>query len=79
MQLVIELLLWFIIEVVFWGILFWTGYAITSILTFGKWKILIDDNGKKQRKEPKFIITALIGILFWLGLVILLTITIQLS
>ncbi len=75
MQVIIELLLWFIIEVVFWGIMFWTGYATTFVLSFGKWKIPNDGNRKKQRKESKFIITALIGFLFWLGIGIAFTIS----
>lgn len=78
MELVLELLLWFITEFVFWGIMFWTGYAITSILSFGKWRpIYLKDQRKKQRQEPKFIIIALIGFLFWLGVGVILTISMQ--
>jgi len=79
MGLIIELILWLIIEVVFWGVMFWTGYAITSILTLGKWKPHFNDDRKKQKKEPEFIITALIGFLFWLGVGITLTISMQSS
>jgi len=67
MQFLIELFLWFLIEVVFWGIMLWTGKTITSILTLGTWGISIADR-KKEKQNPKFMITATIGFLFWLGI-----------
>ena len=78
MELIIELIIWFIIEVVFWGIMFWTGYTITQIVTLGQWKPAsarrYKDKGKHNRKETKFIVVAVIGVLFWIGLGIALTI-----
>ena len=67
MQFMFELILWFIIEIVFWGIMFWTGYAIHFVLTMGKGTRLIIDR-KRQRKESRVLITALVGVVFWLGL-----------
>ena len=78
MELIIELIIWFIIEVVFWGIMFWTGYAITQIVTLGQWKPESagrnKDKGKENRKKTKFIIVAVMGVLFWIGFGIALTI-----
>jgi len=69
MDFIIELVVWFAIEVVFWGIMFQTGYVLTKIATLGRWtpgRIEKDkDKRKASRKEPKFIVTALIGALFW--------------
>lgn len=68
MELIIELILWFIIEVVFWGIMFWTGYCLTLIISIGQWKPGPVGKGKEKRKEAKFIVTAVIGALFWIGI-----------
>ncbi len=70
MELIIELLLWFIIEVVFWGIMFWTGYFLILIISIGQWKPGHMGRDKEERKETKFIATALIGALFWIVFVI---------
>ena len=67
MALIIELILWFIIEVVFWGIIFWTGYFLTRIISIGQWKPGPVGRDKEKRKEAKFIVTAVIGALFWIG------------
>ena len=67
MGLLLELILWFIIEVVFWGIMFWTGYLLTLIISIGKWKPGPVGRNKEKRKETKFIATAVFGTLFWLG------------
>jgi hypothetical protein len=71
MELIVELIVWFIIEVVFWGIMFWTGYVLTLIVTLGQWtpKHTERDKDKKKesRRETKFIVTAIIGTLFWIG------------
>ncbi len=70
MELIIEIVVWFTIEVVFWGIMFWTGYVLTIILTLGQWtpgRIERDKDKKKEsRRETKFIVTAVIGALFWI-------------
>lgn len=68
MGLIIELVLWFIIEVVFWGIMFRTGYFITLFFTIGQWKPGLEGRNKKKRTERKFIVPAVIGALFWIGL-----------
>lgn len=72
MELIVELIAWFIIEVMFWGVMFWTGYAIIQIVTLGQWKpgsVGRDkDKGKENRKETKFIVVAVIGAFFWIGL-----------
>ena len=65
MGFIIELVLWLIIEVVFWGILFWTGYFVTRIISIGKWRPGHVGSDKQKRKEAKFIATAVIGALFW--------------
>ena len=77
MELFIELILWFIIEVVFWGILFWTGYFLTLIISIGQWKLGPMGRDKEKRKETKFIVTAVIGALFWIGFGIALIITMK--
>jgi len=70
MELIFELIIWVMIEVVFWGIMFWTGYVLTRMLTLGHWspgRIEKDNDKKKEcRREPEFIITAVIGALFWI-------------
>ena len=63
-----ELVLWLIIEVVFWGIMFWTGYMVTRVISMGKWRPRHAGGDKEKRKEVEFIITAVIGVLFWLSL-----------
>lgn len=72
MELIFELIVWFIIEVLFWGIMFWTGYAIIQTVTLGQWKPgslgKNKEKRKENRKEAKFIVVAIIGALFWLGL-----------
>ncbi len=72
MELIIELIVWFTIEVLFWGIMFWTGYALIQIVTLGQWKLGISGGDKhkrkENRKEAKFIVVAIIGALFWIGL-----------
>ncbi len=76
MGIVLELFVWFITEFVFWGIMFWTGYGIMSILSLGRWRSIYSKKDKaKQRQNPKFIITALIGFLVWLGSGIVLTLS----
>ena len=78
MEIIFDLIIWFLIEVIFWGILFWTGYTVLLIMSLGKWKIQsINGDRKKFRKEPKFIATAVIGFLFWLGVGIALIIVLQ--
>lgn len=71
MELIVELIVWFIIEVVFWGIMFWTGYVLTLIVTLGQWTPGHTERGKdkkkESRRETKFIVTAIIGALFWIG------------
>ncbi|MDX2446643.1 MAG: hypothetical protein QNK29_05515 [Desulfobacterales bacterium] len=74
MGFIIELVLWFIIEVVFWGIMFWTGYFLTLIFTIGQWKLAPVGTDKIERTETKFIVAAVIGALFWIGFGIALTI-----
>ncbi len=80
MELIAELIVWFIIEVVFWGIMFWTGYVLVRIVTLGQWTPAHmerdKDKKKERRKETKFIVTAVIGTLFWIGLGIALIIVI---
>lgn len=70
MGLVIELLVWLTIEVVFWGIMFWTGYVLAITLTLGQWTPgrieSAKETKKENRRETKFIVTALIGALFWI-------------
>jgi len=75
MELIIELILWFIIEVIFWGIMFWTGYLLTQIISVGRWIPGPMGRDKEKRKETKFIVTAVIGVLFWVGIGIALLIT----
>ena len=74
MEFIIELIVWFTIEVVFWGIMFWTGYVLSMILTLGQWtpgRIERDKEKKKEgRRKIKFIVTAVIGALFWIGFLI---------
>jgi len=77
MELILELILWFIIEVVFWGIMFWTGYFLTRIISFGQWKPCSVGKDKEKRKETKFIATAVFGALFWIGIGIALIIVLQ--
>ncbi|MBT8358941.1 MAG: hypothetical protein KJO61_14375 [Deltaproteobacteria bacterium] len=67
MELIIELILWFIIEVVFWGFMFWTGYFLILIISIGQWKPGPVRRDKEKRKEKKFIATAVIGAVFWIG------------
>ena len=74
MGFIVELVLWVIIEVLFWGIMFWTGYLLSQIFTLGHLKLAPEGTGKIDRSEPKFIVTALIGTLFWIGLWVALTI-----
>ena len=78
MQIIFELIIWFLMEVIFWGIMFWTGRIIILIITFGKWKLQItrNDDRKKLKKEPKIIATAVIGFLFWVGIGVALIIAI---
>ncbi len=68
MELVIELLVWLIIEVLFWGIMFWTGYIIACVLTFGRWAPRHPGEDKYNRRKPSFFITSLIGTFFWVVL-----------
>jgi hypothetical protein len=81
MEFIIELIVWFIIEVVFWGIMFWTGYVLTRVFTFGQWtpgRIERDKDKKKEsRRETKFIATAVIGALFWIVFLITLIIVMK--
>jgi len=81
MELIVELIVWFIIEVVFWGIMFWTGYVLTLIVTLGQWTPghagRDKDKKKESRKKPKFIVTAVIGALFWIVFGIALIIILQ--
>lgn len=74
MGLLIELVLWFIIEVVFWGVMFWTGYFLTLIFTIGQWKLAPVGTDKIERSETKFMATAVIGALFWIGVGVAFTI-----
>ena len=66
MEFIIEITLWFLIEFVFWGFMYWTGYFLILIITIGKWNIGPVGKNKKKRKELKFVITALTGALFWI-------------
>ena len=74
MGLIIELLLWFIIEIVFWGISFWTGHFLILIFTIGQWKLAPVGTDKIERTDTKFIVTAVIGATFWIAFGIALTI-----
>ena len=76
MGLIIEVMSWFIIEVVFWGFMFWTGYVLVSFVTFGHWTLNKSGNGKarENRKKPEFLVTAIIGSIFWISVGIGLTI-----
>lgn len=77
MGIVLEILVWFFIEILFWGLMFYTGRLILSMLSNRKWEIQSNDIDPKQyRKEPKFIGTALIGFLFWVGFWIILVISV---
>jgi|GEM_PF-5157309 len=77
MGIVLELIFWILIEIVFWGIMFWTGCAILSIVSFGKFETQdIRDDPKKLRRKPKFIAITLIGFLFWIAIWITLAISI---
>ena len=67
MGFIIELVVWLIIEVVFWGIMCWTGYFLTQVFTIGRLKYAPVGSGKTERSEKKFILTALIGAFFWIG------------
>ena len=71
MGLVAELIVWFIFEVIFWGIMYWTGYAIAQIVTLGKWKLRGTERDrvkwKEKRKGSEFIVVAVMGALFWIG------------
>ena len=81
MELFVEVIMWLIIEVVFWGIMFWTGYVLVSFVTFGHWSPKILRNGKakikENRKKPEFLVTAIIGAIFWISVGIGLTIIIK--
>ena len=78
MELIVELIVWFIIEVVFWGIMFWTGYGLISIVTLGRWTpgyIGGDkDKRKENRRKAKFIVASVCGTLFWIGITIALAV-----
>lgn len=70
MELIIEIIVWFAVEIVFWGVMFWTGYVLTKILTLGRWNPgrieRAKDKKKERRKETKYFVTAIIGALFWI-------------
>lgn len=71
MEFIVELIAWFIIEVMFWGIMFWTGYVLILIATFGQWTpgYIGKDKEKniENRRQPRFLVTAIIGTFFWIG------------
>ena len=81
MELIVEVIMWFIIEVVFWGIMFWTGYLLVSFITFGHWPPKKLGNSKSKikenRKKPEFLVTAIIGAIFWISVGIGLTVIIK--
>ena len=81
MGLIVELILWIIIEIIFWGIMFWSGYVIVLIVTFGHYSPKQSGKSKAEvkgnRKKPEFLITAVIGTLFWIGVGIALTFLIK--
>lgn len=77
MTLIVEFILWFIFEVVFWGIMYWTGYFLAQAISIGQWSPGHVGADKEERKDIKFIFTALIGALFWIGFVIAFVVVVQ--
>ena len=77
MVFIVEQITWFIIEIVFWGIMFWTGYVLIFTVTLGQWiprPLGRNQNRNKEiRRKAKFVYTATIGVLFWIGIGIGLT------
>jgi len=70
MGLIVEAIVWFIIEVLFWGIMYWTGVAIAKMVTLGKWTLEgaagKQEKWKETRKDSRFIVVAVLGVFFWL-------------
>jgi hypothetical protein len=66
-----ELIVGFVIEVVFGGVMFWTGYVLTLVVPLERGKPVLSGRDKNKRKEnrrkPRFILTALLGALFGIG------------
>ena len=58
-----------ITEIIFWGVMFLSGYELVFVLTFGNSSpIQLGERkakGKENRKKPEKIVTAIIGVSFW--------------
>lgn len=70
MTFIIELMIWFIVEVVFWGMMYWTGFNIISLVSFGRWVAKPLERDRKKTEPFKATVIALFGVLFWIVIVI---------
>lgn len=68
-----DIIIWLVAESFFAFVFYFTGCIILKITTFGKYNIEFNSfTSFKQTKKPSFNLAYIVGLLFYIGVIVLL-------